>query len=128
MGGVVDLLIYHIYTIFGYWPFSKIACILWSSLDSSLNLLTLLHMLYLTWARIKSILKPRIYTESFLVKRPYQVLICIWIFSVSVWSSINLTYIWPNYPMDQCYIPYNPPFMEFILDFLLWLIPLFLIF
>ena len=83
--GGIDLPIYHIFTVFGYWPFSETACIMWSSLDSSLNTITILHMLYMSYARIQSIINPKQYHYGFLIKRTPLVCISIWFIGFLIW-------------------------------------------
>ena len=87
--GGIDLPVYHIYTIFGYWPFSETLCILWSSLDSSLNTITILHMLYMSYARIQSIINPKQYHYRLMIRKSPLVCAAIWLIGFSIWVSTN---------------------------------------
>ena len=89
--GLIDIPIYHINSIFGYWPLSSIIATLWSIYDSSINTAINLNMLYLSWSRLRSIQNPISYTKEFIFKHSIYVMISIWLVSFLIWTPIVLT-------------------------------------
>ena len=85
--GLFDLPFYHVMTIFGYWPFGKLACILWSILDNSVNTVAILHMAFLQYARVQSIAKPNSYLHNRLIRNSVSVCACVWFLSLAIWVS-----------------------------------------
>ena len=83
--GGIDLPIYHIFTMFGYWPFGETFCILWNSLDCSINTIGMLHMLFMSFARVRSITSPKDYHQNVIIKNPSRVCLAIWVISFILW-------------------------------------------
>ena len=83
----LDLPFYHILTIFGYWPFDKTWCIIWSTLDNAVNMISILHVFFLSLVQLMSILKPQKFSEYFLVKYSSIVPTVIWISGLTLWVS-----------------------------------------
>jgi dopamine receptor D1 len=125
--GGIDLPFYHIYTILGKWPFGETFCIIWNSFDSSLNTITILHMLYMSWVRVMSIIQPKTYLQNKIIKHPFIVSLLCWLTGFLIWIPVNTCYITSNYPDGQCYILYKPVYIQFIITFLTWFLPLIII-
>jgi hypothetical protein len=125
--GGIDLPFYHTYTIIGKWPFGEVPCILWNSLDSSLNTITILHMLYMSWVRVMSIIQPKTYLKNKIIKHPFLVSLLCWLTGFFIWIPVNIGYITSNYTEGQCNIPYQPVYIQFIITFLTWFLPLIII-
>ena len=89
--GLIDIPIYHINSIFGYWPLSPIIATLWSIYDASINTAINLNMLYLSWSRLRSIQNPTSYVTEFIFKHSIYVMISIWLVSFLIWTPIVLT-------------------------------------
>ena len=125
--GGIDLPIYHIFTTFEYWPFSMMFCVLWNTLDNSINTVSILHMVYLSWVRIESIRDPKGYLNKYIVIYPFTVSLIIWIIGLCLWFTVNYYFISKNYQYGQCNIPYNPVILKFILTFFTYFLPLIII-
>jgi hypothetical protein len=125
--GGIDLPFFHIFTIIGKWPFGKVPCILWNSLDSSINAISMFHMLYMSWVRLMSILQPQTYLQNRIVKYPLRISLLCWLTGFLIWTPVNIGYITNNYPEGQCYIPFQPAYIKLILTFLTWFVPLIII-
>ena len=87
--GLIAMPFYHIYFVFGYWPLGTIIGKLWSSFDNSINTITNVHMLYLSWSRLRSIQYPRSYNAEFLLKRPNLLMVTIWFLSFIISGSYS---------------------------------------
>lgn len=83
--GAIDMPFYHIATCFGYWPLQPIIGQLWASYDNNINTVTNLHMLYLCWARLRSIQNPKSFDQELLLKNPIIVMVLIWLGSLLIW-------------------------------------------
>ena len=82
--GATDLPIYHIFTLFSYWPFSKLFCTLWSTLDNFFNTITIFLMAFMCWVRIQSIISPNNFQNFLLTKKPFVTVIMLCIFSLCI--------------------------------------------
>ena len=85
--GLVDIPIFHVRTVFGYWPLSTWISILWSIYDNNINFTTNMHMVYMAYARIRSINKPTTYKTELLMRHPIRVMISFWVFGIGIWVS-----------------------------------------
>jgi len=125
--GAFDLPFYHVFTIFNYWPFGEVLCILWNSLDSALFSISMLIMMYMAFARTLSVVKPATYTNNVFVKNPFLITSLIWIVSLVYWGAINIYYMTEDYQFAQCYIPFVPAYTQFLYFFFGVFIPLVII-
>ena len=125
--GGIDLPFFHIYTIIGKWPFGKVPCILWNSLDSSINAISIMHMLYMSWVRLMSVIQPKTYLQQKIIKHPIIASLLCWLIGFFVWTPVNIGYITSNYTEGQCNIPYNPVYIQLIITFSTWFLPLIII-
>jgi hypothetical protein len=83
--GLTQVTSYSTYTTFKYWPLGKIACLVYCSLDYALPHISILHTLYLAYARLRSLLSPLSYQNEILIKHVNKVVLCIWFLSVLLW-------------------------------------------
>ena len=125
MTGVIDIPFYHVHNLFGYWPFNKNLALFWASYDNNINLITSLHMLYASYARLRSIVAPNSYRNEFLMKRPYLVMLGLWIFGLIIWIPITLSYGVIDYTLE---INYEPVYLYSIFNLFSWALPLIAIF
>ena len=112
---------FHLEEVLGYWAFGPIASILWASADNTLNTVTNLHMLFMSYSRLRSILSPKQYTEELLLKRPWLTIVCFWVFGVSYWTIC--CFIFKSIRFAS-HINYHPHYLQSILNFFVWLLPL----
>jgi hypothetical protein len=123
--GIVDIPFYHIFYQFGYWPFGSLTATLWSSYDNNINLNTSLHMTYACYAKLRSIQSPKGYKRENLLRKPYLIIMSIWLFSLIVWTSFSFGFGLSNYKLV---VNFRPFFYVTIANFLLWFMPLAVIF
>lgn len=123
--GLVDIPFYHIFYQFGYWPFGSLTATLWTSYDNNINLNTSLHMTYACYAKLRSIQSPKGYKREYLLRKPYLVIMIIWLFSLIVWTSFSFGFGLSNYKLI---VNFRPFFYVTIANFLLWFMPLVIIF
>lgn len=119
--GLIDIPFYHIFIIFGYWPFSDMSARLWSSYDNSINTITNLHMLYLSWSRLRCIQNPRTYHNEFLLKRPYLIMLFIWLMGFSIWTPLVFVY---DVEFSSLRVKYLFNLEKFLFSFFFWFSPL----
>ena len=89
--GSLDLPFFHIMTTFGYWPFGKTLCIVWSTLDNAVNTITILHMSFISYVRVQCIVNPNTFTQQFMVKSPILVCCVLWISGFIIWVRKSVT-------------------------------------
>ena len=119
--GLAVMPFFHIEDMLDYWPFGPIASILWASMDNTINTVTNLHMLYMSYSRLRSIMSPKEYTNEFLLKWPYLTIIFFWIFGLSVW--LTSCFIFKTFEYTT-HIDYHPHVLQSIINYLVWLLPL----
>ncbi len=120
--GLVDVPFYHVYSIFKYWPLSPLSAKIWSSYDNSINTVTNLHMIYLSYSRLRAIKSPRSYSTEFLLKKPALIMAFIWLISFIIWTPIAFTFGLVNQSLifnDSLLIP--------IFQLIFWFLPLLII-
>jgi hypothetical protein len=86
--GLIDIPFFHVSDIFGYWPFGMSSALVWSTYDNNINWNTAAHMFYASYARLRSLQNPKGYSQEILLKKPFIVMILIWIISIGVWGVI----------------------------------------
>ena len=124
--GTTDLPIYHIFTLFNYWPFSKLACTLWSTLDNFFNTITIFLMAFMCWVRIKSIVSPNNFQNDLFTKQPFMTTGLLCCIAVGIWLPINFVFIYQDseYETGTCDIAYQPSYLKLIITFVTWFLPL----
>ena len=124
--GTTDLPFYHIFTVFSYWPFGKLACTLWSTLDNFFNTITIFLMAFMCWVRIKSIISPNNFQNDALTKQPFITVVVFCFVSVGIWLPINFVFIYQDseYETGTCDIAYQPSYLKLIITFVTWFLPL----
>ena len=125
--GLVDMPFFHIKSIFGYFPLSPVIAYMWASYDNNINMTTSLHMLYMSYVRIRSIRAPKHYTNEYLFRYPVFVMICFWILGLTTWIPIVFTYGLNQYTLSIAYGT-NRLNLKTVLNFISWFIPLVFIF
>jgi hypothetical protein len=90
----------HFVDVFGYWPFSYSFGIFWAIYDLSQHSVTALHMLYMSWIRLRSIQNPNNYKTEFIAKYPILMMISFWLGSIIIWSCVVIHYGIVEYGTD----------------------------
>ena len=109
--GLLVIPMFCIYTIFGYWPFGKLMCQLYISLDYTICHVGILHMVFLAYARLRSIISPRTFTCEMLIANCNATMMALWAFSALLWipSVIIITHF--NYQSQECFFTFDPIFI-----------------
>ena len=123
--GLIDIPLYHIYQRFGYWPLGATLAKLWLAYDGNINITTTMHMMYATYARLRSIMNPQGYKYEALLKKPYLVMGCFWAFGLSIWIPIVFGYGIVDYTNS---VNIQPAYIGSIVNLLTWLMPLVAVF
>ena len=80
----------HFVDVFGYWPLSYSFGISWEIYDQSHQTVTALHMLYMSWIRLRSIQNPKNYKNELIAKYPILMMISVFInLTLTVTSNIT---------------------------------------
>jgi len=120
--GITIMPLDHIITLFEYWPFDSISGRIYGSLNSSLNTITNLIMLYLTFARLRKIQYPRTYKQEVLFKKPILMSILICIISILIWIPVFVVY-----DLEGIDLINHEVYSYIALEVLTWFSPLILI-
>lgn len=123
--GLIDIPIYYIFYIYGYWPFSNELLKLWVSFDNGLIITTISHMMYISYARLRSIQCPNGYKNEILIKYSYSTMLIFWLVGILIW-----------YPTAHLYgvieftnlINFESVYINFVFVFFTWTVPLLIIF
>jgi hypothetical protein len=82
---VVDALVgllvipnYAVYSVFGYWPLGKVFCHFYVSLDYTICHVGILHMVFIAYARLRSLMKPKQYQSEFLIANAKTTMFILW--------------------------------------------------
>lgn len=81
--GLVGLLVipnYCIYSVFGYWPLGKLFCHFYVSLDYTICHVGILHMVYIAYARLRSLIRPKQYKTEFFIHHAKLTMFLLWYF------------------------------------------------
>jgi hypothetical protein len=120
----VDIPFFHIDHMFGYWPLPKFTSYMWASYDNSINTTTNLTMLFMCWARLRSIVEPCKFKDEFLIKHPKVVMAFTWVIGLTIWIPITLAYDMLDYSVS---LNYDPILLRNVFNFVFWFLPLLLI-
>ena len=121
ISGLMVMPFFHIEDLFDYWTFGPIPSILWAVADNTINTVTNLHMLFMSYARLKSILSPRHYTSELLLKKPCLTIIGFWIFGMSYW--LIFCFLFKTIRFSS-HINYHPHYLQSVINYFVWLLPL----
>lgn len=122
--GLVDVPFFHFQSVMGFWPFGRIPSLLWTSYDNGINVITNLHMLWMTFIRLRSISVPSSFEKELLARRPVLVSALIWSIGFVIWAPITF-YFGVDEFTTLITIPYL--YIEAIFIFITWFIPLVMI-
>lgn len=124
--GLIDMPLFHISSIFGYWPLPNIIGELWAIYDSNINITTSLHMLYMSYIRLRSIKSPKNYTREILIKRPVLMMMSFWAVSLTIWLIIVFVIGLNEFSLRVAFDG-KTQYVQFVVYFIGWFIPLMLI-
>jgi hypothetical protein len=122
--GVVVMPFFHIQDMLEYWPFGSLSSILWAAADGAVITITNLNMLYMSYARLRSIKSPKNFTSEILLHKPNYAIISFWVISISLW--LGFTFLFKTFEFTT-HIDYHPHFTQSLINFILWLLPLLMV-
>lgn len=114
------MLFFHIGRVFGYWPLGRTTALMWAAFDNGINSITNLHMLYMTWARFRSIQAPSSYEKEILARSPKLVCLLIWLAGLLIWTLITFSHGVDEFTTSISF----KPSLEIALIFATWFTPL----
>ena len=124
--GVLVIPNYCIYTMFGYWPLGKNLCHFYVSIDYTLCHVSILHMVFIAYARLRSLMSPKQYQNEFLISNAKLSMAGLWFISAMLWlPAVNLI-INLSFRDRDCYFTFHPVYIV-IQDIVAYLIPMFII-
>lgn len=124
MIGGVDAPFFHFTSVFGYWPLGNVPALLWSIFDSGINAITNMHMVYMTWVRLRSIRAPFAFKEEILIRHYRIVIIAIWLGGLGFWAIIAVSFGLRDF---STIINIKPIILKVVFIFLLWFLPLLIV-
>lgn len=118
---LVDFPFFHIEDLFTYWPFGKVPSLLWAAYDSNINSFVTCLMLYMTYARFKSVMMPLDYSKILILRYPYLVIATLWLSGAAVWIVSVVLFDTFDY---STHISYSPHICQLFINGLVWFLPL----
>lgn len=124
--GIISMPIFHISSLFGYWPLPDIIARLFATYDNNINTTTSLHMLYMSYIRLRSIQSPKHYLNEKLIKRPILMMVSFWAISLTIWIIIVSVFELDEFSLDVAF-DRNTQYISLFINFIGWFMPLILI-
>lgn len=100
-----------IYTVFGYWPFGKLMCQLYISLDYTICHVGILHMVFLSYARLRSLISPKTFSTELVIHNCCLTILALWGFSALLWIPSVVLITYSNYEDRECFFTFDPIFI-----------------
>lgn len=119
--GLIDIPLFHLHDLFGYWPLGQLTAHFWAVYDNGINAITSLHMLYMTWIRLRSITAPNTYESDLISRNPKLIFVSIWLIGFVIWTPVVIKYGVDDFSFD---ISYENRTVEILLISTLWFLPL----
>lgn len=121
--GVVDFPFMYFISIFHYWPFSKTFCIYYVAFDNILATVEVLHIVFMSWARIRCILSPTNYSNQLILKHPYLFILLLWVLCSLLWIPVTYVFINRNYEENVCELSFDSIYVSILIICIGWIIP-----
>lgn len=120
--GLFNISLKHFVDVFGYWPLNHSLGLAWTIYDQSQQSISVLHMLYISWIRLRSIQMPKTYKTELIAKQPKLIMFLFWLISIIIWTCVVIKYGLNEYNTDLKLTKYNQIlFISLIICF--WLFP-----
>jgi hypothetical protein len=123
---VISMPIFHVSSLFGYWPLPDIIAKLFATYDNNINTTTSLHMLYMSYIRLRSIQSPKDYLNEKLIKKPIFMMVSFWAINLTIWIIIVSVFELDEFSLDVAF-DQNTQYISLFINFIGWFIPLILI-
>lgn len=119
---IVDFPFFLIEYLFDYWPLGNASSMIWAIYDNNTSTFVSLLMFYMTYARMRSVQSPITYLQEKILKNPHLMILTFWTIGIFFWTITIIVFGTYEY---TSHVAYWPHFTQFILNFLLWFMPLF---
>lgn len=127
--GLVGLLVvpnYCIYFVFGYWPLGKLLCHFYVSLDYTICHVGILHMVFVAYARLRSLQAPKKYNNELIISHAKLTMLVLWLISGVLWLPAVNVIINLTFKNRECYFNYDPAYI-IMQDTIAYLLPMLII-
>lgn len=121
--GILVIPNYCIYSVFGYWPLGKYLCHFYVSLDYTICHVGILHMVFIAYARLRSLQAPKKYHKEFLIYNAELTMLGLWTISGLLWLPAVNVIINLTFKNNECYFNFNPVYI-IIQDSVAYLLPM----
>jgi hypothetical protein len=119
--GLFNISLKHFVDVFGYWPLHNSLGLAWAIYDLSQHSISVLHMLYISWIRLRSIQMPKTYKTELFAKQPKLIMFLFWLISIIIWTCVVIHYGLYEYNTDLKLTEYNQIlFISLIICFLIF--------
>ena len=109
-----DLPVYHIIIIFNTFPFNRITCFYYLTMDNCTSTIEILHFFYMSYARIRCVLAPKLYQNEFLILQSNRILASIWAMCVIFWTALVYIYSIKDFEEGMCNLNFKYPYAGII--------------
>lgn len=124
INGICVLPLFDIEFIFEFWPLGKEACMYFLTLDTITGTLSIIHVLYLSYVRMRCILAPKKYLQERIIRNNVKVLLLQWIILGTFFSAFFVPDIDENYVEYNCSLADDSIVVSFIYYVTFFIIPL----
>ena len=95
-----------LYSMYGYWPLSQVACTAWICLDFSCVTVSMFHLCIIAHDRYVALVNPVVYQQERTTKDALIRLCTVWFLGVAVWMPAVLFTrhrLWEDLPEGDCF-------------------------
>ncbi|CAF1100191.1 unnamed protein product [Brachionus calyciflorus] len=125
--GTIDFALFYISTIFPYWPFNRLTCIFYYSIDNVLATVEILHMIFMSWVRLRSILSPVKFKDDLIVVHWYLFVIIFYILACIFWVPMAVIYISKDRNERVCSFNLNSKLFSGVIVLIGWVVPIIIV-
>ena len=119
-----DLPLYHLISIFNFFPFDKYICFYYLLIDNCTSTIEILHFFYMSYARIRCVVSPKLFQSEFLFRNSNPIIALIWIVCLLFWTPIVYFYSFKIYVEGTCTVDFKNPYEGIIFIFIGYHVPL----
>jgi len=105
--GVISMPFYSVYVLLDWWPFGRVVCDVWLSVDYTVSNASVANLLVISFDRYFSVTRPLTYRARRTPRRAVALIAAAWTMSATLWTPWIVA--WPgtrSVPDGRCYIPF----------------------
>lgn len=118
---LIDFPLFHFEDRLGYWPFGDLSANIIAAYEANMSTFISLLVLYMSYVRYRSIVAPVDYLNERLLQWPNLVISMFLLVGISIWAASVAAFHTFAY---TTHISYNPNIFQFIINFIVWFLPL----